>query len=285
MKPFQILDLPNEEYHGSEKYWAYRSRSRITRFIRHGRAGMACERRGISLFAGNAGTSLGTVVDEWLDAFASDHAVHPADIYATPPAEVLSSNGQRRGAAYKAWEEEQLAAGKKFCSEEELKKASIMADSILNNPVCMDLIERTVCTQRCIFWKSEGGHMLKIRSDGDDGRVPWDLKTTSAPVDMFPKKAIEYGYHHQAALYLDGFIAMGLLDTPLVDFKFLVVQSIPPYRAKVMVFPQKVVDFARKEVYDALDEMRDAEATPPEQLFDSRDLAVEVMDVPPWLLK
>lgn len=280
MKPFQILDLSNEAYHSSPEYLPYKSRSRITRFVNHGRAGMCCEKRGVSLFSGNAGTSLGTVVDVWLDHFARDPRVHPRDLFAVPPAEVLSSNGQRRGAKYTEWLE---SVDGDVCSEAEMEKAAIMADSIKHNPLCMDLIESTVCTQRSIFWKSEGGHLLKIRADGDDGRVPWDLKTTSAPIDMFPKKAIEYGYHHQAALYLDGFIALGLLEDPQVDFKFLVVQSIPPYRARVLVFPQKVVDFARRQVYDALDEMAVAEQE--EMPFDREDLEVNVMDVPPWLLK
>jgi hypothetical protein len=281
MKPFQILDLPNDDYHGSPEYFEYKSRSRITRFINHGRAGLGCEKRGISLFSGNAGTSLGTVVDTWLDHFASDPKVHPSDLFVTPPADVLSSNGQRRGKAYSTWLEEQT---REVVSDTEMEKAVIMADRIKGNPLAMELIESTVCTQRCIFWESPEGHKLKIRADGDDGRVPWDLKTTSAPIDAFPGKAVQYGYHHQAAMYLDGFAAMGLLDDPYAtDFKFLVVQSIPPYRVRVTIFPQQVVDYARAQVYDALEEMRDAEASG--CYFDPADLTVTTMDVPRWALK
>jgi len=281
MKPFQILDLPNDAYHGDPEYYGYKSRSRITRFINHGRAGLGCEKRGISLFSGNAGTSLGTVVDTWLDHFASDPKVHPSDLFVTPPAEVLSSNGQRRGKAYTAWLEEQT---REVVSDTEMEKAVIMADRIKDNPLAMELIESTVCTQRCIFWESPEGHKLKIRADGDDGRVPWDLKTTSAPIDAFPGKAVQYGYHHQAALYLDGFAAMGLLDDPYTtDFKFLVVQSIPPYRVRVTIFPQQVVDYARAQVYDALDQMREVEET--QNYFDPEDLKVTTMEVPRWALK
>ena len=280
MKPFQILDLPNEEYHSSPEYLPYKSRSRITRFISHGRAGLGCEKRGISLFSGNAGTSLGTVVDTWLDHFAGDPKVHPSDLFIVPPAEVLSSNGQRRGKAYTAWMEEQT---REVVSDTEMEKAVIMADRIKENPRAMELVDSTVATQRCIFWQSPEGHKLKLRADGDDGLVPWDLKTTSAPIDAFPGKAIQYGYHHQAALYLDGFVAMGLLDDPFVDFKFLVVQSIPPYRVRVMIFPQQVVYFARAQVYDALEEMKVVEET--QNYFDAEDLEVTTMEVPRWALK
>jgi len=280
MKPFQILDLPNEQYHSSPEYFEYKSRSRITRFINHGRAGLGCEKRGISLFSGNAGTSLGTVVDTWLDHFAADPKVHPSDLFVTPPASVLSSNGQRRGKAYTEWLEGQ---DREVVSDTEMQKAVIMADRIKDNPLAMELIESTVCTQRCIFWESPEGHKLKLRADGDDGRVPWDLKTTSAPIDAFPGKAVSYGYHHQAALYLDGFVAMGLLDDPFVDFKFLVVQSIPPYRVRVTIFPQQVVDFARAQIYDALEEMREVEET--QNYFDPEDLKVTTMEVPRWALK
>jgi hypothetical protein len=280
MKPFQLLDLSNEDYHSSPKYLEYKSRSRITRFINHGRAGLGCEKRGISLFSGNAGTSLGTVVDVWLDHFASNPKVLPSDLFVVPPEGVLSSNGQRRGKAYTAWLAEQT---RDVVSDTEMEKATIMADRIRENPRAMELIDSTVCTQRSVFWQSPEGHKLKIRADGDDGRVPWDLKTTSAPIDAFPGKAVSFGYHHQAALYLDGFVAMGLLDDPFVDFKFLVVQSIPPYRVRVTIFPQQVVDFARAQVYDALDQMRDAEASG--CYFDPADLTVTTMDVPRWALK
>jgi hypothetical protein len=84
-------------------------------------------------------------------------------------------------------------------------------------------------------------------------------------------------------MYIDGFVAMGLLDDPYVCFKFLVVQSVPPYRVQVMVYPQQVVDYARAQVYDALDEMRDAEASG--CYFDPADLTVTTMDVPRWALK
>lgn len=279
MKPFQILELSNTDYHEHPDYLPYKSRSRITRFIRHGRAGLACERRGVSLFSGNAGTSLGTVVDVWLEKFAENPGVDPRDLFAVPPAEVLASNGARRGNKYKEWAE---SVGREVCSESEMEKALIMSESIKRNPLCMELVDSTTCTQRCVFWQSEAGHLLKIRSDGDNGRVPWDLKTTASPISMFPRKAVEYGYHHQAALYLDGYIAMGLLDTPQVDFKFLVVQSIPPYRARVLVFPQQVIDFARAQVYKALDDMAIAESE--DELFDKEDLEIGVMDVPQWML-
>jgi len=281
MKPFQLLSLSNEDYHSSPEYFEYKSRSRVTRFINHGRAGLGCEKRGISLFSGNAGTSLGTVVDTWLDHFASDPKVVPSDLFTVPPADVLSSNGQRRGKAYTAWLAEQT---REVVSDTEMEKAVIMADRLRENPLAMELIESTVCTQRCIFWQSPEGHKLKLRADGDDGRVPWDLKTTSAPIDAFPGKAVQYGYHHQAALYLDGFAAMGLLDDPYTtDFKFLVVQSIPPYRVRVTIFPQQVVDYARAQVYDALDQMREVEET--QNYFDPEDLKVTTMEVPRWALK
>jgi len=202
-------------------------------------------------------------------------------LFVTPPAEVLSSNGQRRGKPYTEWLEGQ---DREVVSGTELEKATIMADRIRENPRAMELIDSTVCTQRSIFWQTEDGHKLKVRADGDDGRVPWDLKTTSAPIDAFPGKAVQYGYHHQAAMYLDGFAAMGLLDDPYTtDFKFLVVQSIPPYRVRVTIFPQQVVDYARAQVYDALDQMREVEET--RNYFDPEDLTVTTMDVPRWALK
>jgi hypothetical protein len=50
-----------------------------------------------------------------------------------------------------------------------------------------------------------------------------------------------------------------------------------------MIFPQQVVDFARAQVYDALDEMREVEET--QCYFDPEDLKVTTMEVPRWALK
>lgn len=282
MKPFQHLDLPNEVYHSGPEYLDYKSRSKITRFINHGARGYGLEKRGIKLFTGNAGTSLGTVVDTWWDAYASDRTVELRDLYATPPEDVLTSNGQRRGNKYKAWEEDHLARGVAICGDAEIEKAELMIESLKGSRLAMELLEATTATQRSIFWETDGGHKVKIRADGDNGRVPYDLKTTSSDFNGFPKKAWELGYADQAALYLDGFVAMGLLDEPEVEFKFVVVQSVVPYRTKVLVFPQSVVDVARARVYNALDDMREAEESG--NYSDTDDDVVAVMDVPDWIL-
>lgn len=281
MKPFQLLELSNEDYHSSPEYIAYRSRSKITRFINHGRCGLGLERRGYSLFSGNAGTTLGSAVDAWFDAYCRDKTVTPCDIITPAPDEVLTSNGQRRGNRYKQWAEELAARGGIECSRGDMEKVLLMTESLKANRLVQEIVEKTAATQRSIFWETDDGHKVKIRADGDDGRVPYDLKTTSADFRDFPKKGWHLGYADQAALYVDGFVAMGLLDDPTVDFRFVVVQSVVPYRTRVLHYTQEVVDAARARVYNALNDMRDADET-----GDYRDVGDEqstAMELPQWV--
>ncbi len=285
MHPFQRLDLSNEEYHNGEEFRCYNSRSKITRFIEHGRVGLGLERRGVPLFSGNAGTSLGTVVDRWWDAYCHNPDADPRDMFHVAPDSVLTSNGQRRGNKFKAWREELEASGGVEVAPAELEKACLMADSLKANPLAVELARATVATQRSIFWKSDEGHLLKIRADGDDGETPYDLKTTSCDIrDVgareFARKGWRLGYADQAALYTDGFVAMGL-KTDGRPFKFVVVQSVVPYRTRVLVYPPDVVEAARARVYNALNDMRDAIET--SDFSDIVDGRVCELSLPSWI--
>ena len=284
MHPFQRLDLSNEEYHSGEEFRHYNSRSKITRFIEHGRVGLGLERRGISLFTGNAGTSLGTVVDRWWDEYCHNPDVDPRDLFHVAPDSVLTANGQRRGNKFKAWREEIEASGGIEVAPAELAKACLMADSLKSNRLAVEMAKATVATQRSIFWESDEGHLLKIRADGDDGQTPYDLKTTSCDLrdpgaTEFARKGWRLGYADQAALYTDGFVAMGL--KPDGPFKFIAVQNVVPYRTRVLTFSPEIVEAARARVYNALNDMRDAVET--EDFTDIADSQVCEMTVPPWL--
>jgi hypothetical protein len=90
-----------------------------------------------------------------------------------------------------------------------------------------------------LFWTDEvTGVQRRARLDWLPHRtgrrtIIADLKTTrSAQRDKFAKSAQEYGYHQQAAYYLDAVNALDLADDPV--FVFVAIEKTPPYLVNVI---------------------------------------------------
>ncbi|WP_342659459.1 Exodeoxyribonuclease 8 [Rhodococcus ruber] len=115
--------------------------------------------------------------------------------------------------------------------------AVAMANSIRRHPVAAALFQDGVAEQS-LYWRDlDTGVMLRCRPDWlppkRTGRLlVVDLKTsTSANPDKFAKSCAEYGYHQQAAWYLDGIAALQLADD--AAFLFVVQSKTPPFEVTV----------------------------------------------------
>jgi hypothetical protein len=105
---------------------------------------------------------------------------------------------------------------------------SIGACSLVQAGALNGLIERS------FFWKdTETGLWLKARPDAipsDSGDFT-DLKTTRSVQYLDLQKSIaDYGYHQQAALVLEGALALGIEAT---SFSLIWVEKTPPYCVRV----------------------------------------------------
>ena len=78
-----------------------------------------------------------------------------------------------------------------------------------------------------------------------------DVKTTNdASPKAFLNTVIKYGYHRQAAIYIDGYneVTNGKVDA----FFFLVVEKTPPYRVECYTLEDMFINYGREEFHRLL---------------------------------
>ena len=88
------------------------------------------------------------------------------------------------------------------------------------------------------------------------GPVYWDYKTTksAAPSD-FERDAAKYGYHFQAAWYLEAIQQNGLCDAP--HFLFVAQEKDPPFTVQIHALDVFALDQGRAEMREALKRIAD----------------------------
>ena len=85
-----------------------------------------------------------------------------------------------------------------------------------------------------------------------NGRCPLiaDLKSAaSVEVSDFSKRVFDYGYHRQAAFYIEA--AKAVWDEEL-PFAFVVVQKTPPYTCEVLELDAEYLELGHRENEEAL---------------------------------
>jgi exodeoxyribonuclease VIII len=112
-----------------------------------------------------------------------------------------------------------------------------------------------MCGQRelSVGWTDETtGTSCKCRIDAfnkTNGLVI-DLKTSddASPV-AFPRTCAKYGYHGQAAYYLDGLASVGAYSS---KFIFVVVEKSAPYPVSVFLCDEPMIDAGRQKYQECL---------------------------------
>lgn len=99
-----------------------------------------------------------------------------------------------------------------------------------------------------VFAHEENGCPCKLRADG--WRPEWetvlDVKTTeNASRAEFERSIAIYGYHRQAAFYLDGLRSLGL---PAKHFAFICVEKKAPYGVAVYRLMEDAIEAGRDEI-------------------------------------
>ena len=237
---------------------------------------------GGKLFAGNAGTDLGTRADMVFQSVAAGSTVEHAmsSLFSTPPAEVLSKSGSRAGKAYTDWKLEQ--GDKPELTDTDREKLMRMVRNFSRNQRAVELLEATEDTQLSVFWEDLNGYKRKARADGVTRSLWYDLKTTSAAsMSLVPKSVMAYGYHWQAAWYYAAAMAADWPSGWAMPFIFM--QSVPPYTCAVYRLPEGLIVEASQQIDETLRNMRMREELGE---YLPEDYGVELeMIVPEWLLK
>lgn len=110
-----------------------------------------------------------------------------------------------------------------------------------------------------LFWDDpRTGIGCKCRMDGKkltkDKLILFDLKTTEdASTDAFVRSAIKYGYHVQAAHYINGAVANRLNRGKPVEWWFIAVEKKPPYAVNLIKADQGFIDAGQAELSRLMD--------------------------------
>ncbi len=121
--------------------------------------------------------------------------------------------------------------GKIVVSDADLAAMTAMVRSIRANPEMAKLLNQAVAFEESMLWRDPvTGLMCKGRLDGRCPRAILDIKTTRS-IRGFRKSMVEFFYHTQQFLYLEGLQTLG---HPIEAMYFCLVRSEPPYATKVV---------------------------------------------------
>lgn len=154
---------------------------------------------------------------------------------------------RRTKAGKEAWAEFEATAGARtIVSEEDARHLSKMSAAVHNHAAANTLLKARTYTEISVQWQDERTQALcRCRPDLLTSDFIVDLKTTfDASPAAFAKTVHKYRYHVQAAYYLDGCRAHGLVADN-ATFLFIVVERKPPYGVALYALPQDDLDRGR----------------------------------------
>lgn len=179
-----------------------------------------------------------------------------SDTYAVAPdVDRRTKAGKDAWAAFMAEHE-----GKEILTEDEFVQAEMVSRSVWRN--AEDLLGG--CRPEVpLFWTDDRtGIRCKCRVDAmketDDRFIIVDLKTTNdASTNAFIRDAVKYGYHVQAAHYINGVVANGLNHGKPVEWWFVVVEKKGPYAVNLIKAETSFLDEGQYKVATLLDKLEE----------------------------
>ena len=266
--PAKVMNMSMADYLKAEGD----SRSFICAVMEHGGVVQKYQEEGLSLFSGNAATSLGSNFDRLIMGVIAGQAVD--EQLSVPPDDVLGANGSRSTKAYKEWAAQQTGI---VCSADEAWKYRRMFNSLRQHDAAWGYLTATIETQVSAFAIVDG-HLVKVRPDGCCESLWWDLKTTSAPWNHFARSVKSYHYGEQEWLYVRVAKELGL---PQFRMPFVCVSTVPPYDCQVFVLPVDYVEECGERMRNAMELIRLRRETGEYLPLDHG--AVQELEIPDWV--
>ena len=199
------------------------------------------------------------------------------DVCMEIPARVLTAQGHRRG---KAWTEFRAEhADRILLNSNEMKAVRGMFAAVYANPIASRVLTSDGPTEASIFWTcAESGTDRRCRLDKLALPFVCDVKTIAElSPQAFARSAARFGYHRQAAYYMDGVKAMhGQQPT----FLFAAVCTKPPYRCHVYQLDEAAIDLGRAAVRDGLTQLRACQEH--DDWFDPEEGQITDVGLPAW---
>lgn len=164
-------------------------------------------------------------------AYKRDFAIMPEGI------DRRTSAGKER---YNAFMES--AAGKEIISAQDAEEIKSIVKAIRSDADVVRLLKGTR-REKPLFWTDDNGIRCKCKVDAMKPGIMIDLKTAkdASTVD-FTNEAIRYGYHVQAAHYIDGYLHTQKADRE-PDWYFIVIEKDPPYALNILKADRGFLDY------------------------------------------
>lgn len=213
------------------------------------------------------------------------HAAHKLVLGAGPDLVVIDADSYRTKSAREA-QTAAHAAGKVPLLSAEHDQVQAMAAAIRAHPIASRLFNPAGGTpEQSLFWvDDESGVWRRARLDwlpdpARPGRmIVADYKTTgSAAPDAVSRTVHSYGYHLQAAWYLDAVTALGLAPDPA--FVLVFQEKTPPYLVLVAEPDAAALHIGRHLNRQALEIYAECQATGHWPGYSNE---VELLSLPPW---
>jgi hypothetical protein len=202
----------------------------------------------------------------------------PEEILVTPKVDRRTKAGKEAWAAFEA-----SAKGRIIVSEDEAHTLAKMAGAVSNSRAAMVALDSAERREVSCAWHDpdESGLLMRGRPDALGDNLIVDLKTAvDASPDSFARTAANFGYHAQAAYYLDGLRSLGYCDEQAV-FLFVVVEKTPPFGVAVYALDDDAIEAGRSQYMEAWDTFRRCHETNEWHGYAAAD-RIETLTLPRW---
>jgi len=216
--------------------------------------------------------TLGSMVDirvsDGLKAFQSQFQRTPPDL--------------RRDKRSKKYQDFLTACGSKTPVKAiDYDKVETMYQKIMDYPLARKRIEGAT-KQLSLVWDHDGHIPMKGRPDFvafiNEQPELVDLKVSqSIKPEYFIKTADRFGYHWQAAIYLDGFSQ--LQGFGCHNFSFVVIEDHPPFGVEVFKLAYPAIELGREEYRETLKNYYDCVL---QEKWPASSGQIQVLDFPIW---
>lgn len=198
------------------------------------------------------------------DVFDFGSAAHRMVLGAGPTIVSIDALDWRTNAA-KAARDEVRATGGIALLDADYQTVLAMRDAIAGHPLVSALFGNGE-PEQSLFWQDEASEVWRrarldwLPNETTGRMIVADYKTArSAHPETFAKAAADYGYHQQAAWYLDGVKALGLAEDPA--FVFVVQEKTAPYLVSVVELDATALRIGRHLNWQAIDIFATCEST------------------------
>ena len=185
---------------------------------------------------------------------------------------------------WKAAEKKAREQGKSCITKDQMETAQLMAGRVFAHPLAGKLLQHGSAEMSGYWHDDTTGVRCRFRPDflpETKGRmVCVDYKSAvSANPAAFKKSAADYGYHQQAAWYLEGLQEVEISDD--AAFLFIVQMKNPPFLVSVVQLDAEAIEVGRRQNRHAIDTYAKCVAN---NHWPGYDTGIHTVGLPPWAL-